>query len=245
MHLIALCLIAIVAVTGTTRWAHAQASNPAIRVAVGFGVDTTRAPNREIFHLWREYLSSRPDSMRPTALWSRAEQSEWADFDVLRSYVYQGFSRFTVLDLVPAVGMDSTYLIRTLVARVSESGGDVQPLALYRVYAIREQGKWVLANALPRLMRDWQHETIGRVTFVFPPTRSFARVRAQGAAAFVDSLARAFDVPPPPTIRYYFTDDLRDTFRAAGLEFFPIGSDTLGGRASVLNRLVLVGASSN
>jgi len=222
----------------------AQLSTAAVRVSVGFGVDTARSPNREIFEVWRSYLSSRPDSVRPTVLWSRSEQSQWPHFDVLRPYVYQGFSKFTVVDLVPAIGLDSTYLIRTLVANVSDSAGDVRPLALYRVYAIREQGRWVLANALPRLTRDWNHETIGRITFVFPRSRSFARPRAQSAAAFVDSLARAFNVPPPPTIQYYFTDDLRETLRAAGLEFFPLGSDTLGGRANVPNQLVFIGSSS-
>lgn len=216
-----------------------------VRVAVGFGVDTAREPNHEIFELWRTYLSSRPDSVRPTSLWSRAEQEHWPHFDILRPYVYQGFSKFTVVDLAPAVGLDSTYVIRTLVATVSDSVQDVRPLTLYRVYAVREQGRWVLANALPRLTRDWNRETIGRITFVFPRTRAFDRARAQRAAAFVDSLARAFEVRPPAAIRYYFTDDLRETLRVAGLEFFPLGADTVGGRANVPNQLVFIGSSSN
>src|SRR2546429_1737703 len=102
-----------------------------------------------------------------------------------------------------------------------------------------------LANALPRLTRNWNRETIGRITFVFPRTHSFARARAQRTAAFVDSLASAFEVQAPPAIRYYFADDLRETLRAAGLELFPLGSDTVGGRADVANRLVLIGSSSS
>ena len=38
------------------------------------------------------------------------------------------------------VTLDSTYLIRTLVASVSDPGQEVQPLA-YRVYATRQQGR--------------------------------------------------------------------------------------------------------
>lgn len=222
----------------------AQASGTPVHVALGFGVDTASAPKREIFKLWQSYLTRRPDSVRHSALWSQAEQAQWPHFDLLRSYVYQGFTKFTVVDLAPAIGLDSTYLIRTLVAAVSDSGGIVRPLALYRVYAVREEGRWTLANALPRLTRDWNRETLGRVTFVFPRTRRFARSRAETAAAFVDSLARAFDVAPPPNIQYFFTDDLRETLRAVGLEFFPLGADTLGGRANVFNRLVFIGSSS-
>src|SRR2546421_5472664 len=147
---------------------HAQRADTTVRVAVGFGVDTGSIPNQEIFALWRTYLSSRPGCLQPAPLWSPSEQARWPVVDLLCSYVYQGFTRFTVVDLAPAIGLDSTYLIRTLVGRVSDPGQDLQPLALYRVYATREGGRWVLANALPRVTRRWNHETIGRVTFVYP-----------------------------------------------------------------------------
>ena len=233
---------AILCPLGSTR---AQLPSTAVGVAVGFGVDTVGAPNQEIFALWRGYLTSRPVCGRPNALWSRLEQQQWPSVDLLCPYVYQGFTKFTVVHLAPAIGLDSTYLIRTLIASVSDSSQDVKPLALYRVYATRERGQWVLANALPRLTRRWNSERVGRITFVFPATRAFSRSRAEKTAAFVDSLARAFDVPSPPSIRYYFTDDLSETLRAAGLEFFPLGSDTVGGRSEVTNRLVFVGSSSN
>ena len=49
---------------------------------------------------------------------------------------------------------------------------------------------------------------------------------------------------PVPQIGYYFTDDLIDTFRALGLEFFPLGADTVGGRSNTADRLVFIGSSS-
>ena len=221
----------------------AQLPDTTVHVTVGFGVDTTGIPNQEIFALWRTYLASRPSCLHPTPLWSPSEQVRWPTVDLLCSYVYQGYSGFTVVHLAPAIGLDSTYLIRTLVGSVS--GQDVRPLALYRVYATREGGRWVLANALPRLTRRWNHETIGRITFVYPPKRRFVRARAQATAAYVDSLARAFAVPPPPAIGYYFTDDLIETLGAAGLEFFPLGADTVGGRSNALDHLVFIGSSGN
>lgn len=216
----------------------------AVRVSVGFGVDTIGA-SHEIFALWRTYLSSGPSCSQPSPLWSPSERGRWPVADLLCSYVYQGFSKYTVVHLAPAVGLDSTYVIRTLVANVSDSAQDVQPLALYRVYATREQGRWVLANALPRLTKDWNHETIGRIRFVFPRTRPFSRPRAVATSAFVDSLAAAFQVSPPATIEYYFTDDLIQTLDAAGLEFFPLGADTVGGRSYAADRVVFIGSSSH
>ncbi len=223
------------------------AAQPAARpphVSAGFGVDTASSPNREILALYEAYLAHLHDSLRPNPYWSRAEQAMWPDFDLLSGFIYQGFPNFIVVHLAPAVGLDSTYLIRTLVAAVGDSSHQVSPLALYRVYAIREAGHWVLANALPRETRTWRHQTIGRVTFVYPPTRSFDRRRAAGSAAFVDSLARAFAVTAPGPITYYYTEDLLETFQAMGLDYFPLGPDTIGGRADAFRRLVLVGASS-
>ncbi|HWC74660.1 MAG TPA: hypothetical protein VG454_12065 [Gemmatimonadales bacterium] len=235
--MIALPLVSMLALLGL------QVQSP-VRVAIGFGVDTL-GTNHEIFTLWRSYLSSAPGCSQNSSLWSASEQAQWPVVDLLCSYVYQGFTGFTVVHLAPAVGLDSTYMIRTLVATVSDSGHDVQPLALYRVYATRERGRWVLANALPRLTRDWSHETIGRVRFVFPPGHRFARERASATAAFVDSLAAAFAISPPVSIGYYFTDDLIQTLSALGLEFFPLGADTVGGRSNAPDRLVFVGSSSH
>jgi hypothetical protein len=234
--------LALLAALAAAAPAAAQPADRAVRLAVGFGVDTTGVPYHEIFELWRAYLSSRPSCMRPSPLWSESERMGFPSRDLLCGFVYQGFRDFTVVALAPAVGLDSTYLIRTLVASIADSGRSVLPLALYRVYAVREGGRWVLANALPRLTRRWRHETVGRIRFVFPPTHRFSRRRAEVSARFVDSLARAFEVPPPDSITYVFTDDFRETLLADGLDFFPLGSDTAGGRAGGPN-LVLIGSS--
>jgi hypothetical protein len=208
-------------------------------------VDTARAPNREIFSLYQAYVAHRSDTSLPNPYWSAVEQQRWRVFDLVGGYVYQGFSHFTIVHLAPAVGLDSTFLIRVLVSAVDDSTRGVRPLALFRVYATREAGHWVVANALPRLTRGWRHETIGHVTFIYPATRRFARRRAELSAGFVDSLARAFQLPPPTAVEYYFTDDMIDTFAAMGLDFFPIGGDTVGGRTYAANRQVFVGSSAN
>lgn len=223
--------------------ARGQAPDTSIRLSLGFGVDTARSPEREIFARYQHYLTHRLDTIRPDPDWSLAEQRQWPLFDLLSGYIYQGFANFTVVHLAPAEGLDSTYLIRTLISAVDDSTRAVRPLALYRVYAVREGERWVLANALPRMTRAWRHDKIDSVTFVFPPTRAFDRARATSGARFVDSLAHAFALPVPQ-IGYYFTDDLIETLRALGLEFFPLGADTVGGRSNTADRLVFVGSSS-
>jgi hypothetical protein len=220
-----------------------QAPAQGTRVAVGFGVDTSAVPNHEIFSLWRAYLASGPESLRASPHWSSLEQAQWPDFDLLRGYVYKGFPNLTVVQLAPAPGLDSTYVIRTLVSKIDDSQG-VKPLALYRVYATREGERWVLGNALPRLTRAWKRETFGPVTFVYPPARAFHQVRARASAGFADSLAQALHQAKPSGITYFIADDMDEIFGAMGLDYFPLGPDTTGGRSNVRNKLVFVGSSS-
>ena len=239
---IAALLMALV--TLSAREVSAQLPVRSLRLATGFGVDTTGSPAREVFDLWRRYLVESSDSVR-AGLWSQVERATWQPFDLVAPYVYQGFSDYTVVRLAPAVGLSDTYLITTLVSAVEESTKVVRPLALYRVYATVEAGRWVLANALPRMTRGWRRENIGAIRFVFPSTHAFDTRLARATAAFVDSLAIAFGQPAPQPISYYFTTDLEETFRALGLEFFPLGADTIGGRSNRFVRHVYVGASTN
>lgn len=214
-----------------------------LRLATGFGVDTTGAPAREVLAVWRRYLLA-PDASRDT-LWSAAERVAGQPYDLIGPYVYQGFSNFTVVRLAPAAGLPDTYVIRTLVSDVEDSTRAVRPLALYRVYATREGGRWVLANALPRTTRDWRHEQFGAVRFVFPSSYPFDAARARATATFVDSLAAAFGLPAPQPISYYFTTDLDAMFDALGLEFFPLGTDSIGGRSNTIVRNAYAGMPTN
>jgi hypothetical protein len=230
--------------TGLVSSVRAQLPVDSLHLAVGFGVDTVASPEHEIFVLWRHYLTEASDSVRAT-LWSAQDRSKGPRFDLVGPYVYQGFSHFTVVQLSRAVGLPNTFVIRTLVTSVEDSTLDARPLALYRVYATLENGRWVLANALPRTTRLWRRETLGRITFVYPPAHPFRQTRARATAAFIDSLAHAFGLPRPAPITYFFTDDLGETLRAVGLDFFPMGSDSVGGRSNVVMRQVYVGSSGN
>src|SRR6266702_6547984 len=53
----------------------AQVPDTAVRVVVGFGVDTLGVPNHEAFVLWRSYLVSRPSCGQQSPLWSASERA--------------------------------------------------------------------------------------------------------------------------------------------------------------------------
>ena len=226
----------------------AAAQNP-LRVVPGWGVDTTAAgvawsdvararDVRDIYRRWAEYLHSNPRMQRTTSLWSAAEQRMWPHYDLTASIAYQGSSA-TVLDIRPAPEEPDTWIVKTLFASTVGPAHDVKPIALTRVYAIREAGAWVFSNALPRLTREWRREVVGPITYVLEPGYPFDRTRAENAVQWADSVAVAFGVGPLDELTYYLTGSPETVYRIIGVDWGPGG--TSYGYASYGNRLIFSG----
>jgi len=198
--------------------ARAAAAQP-LALALGTGVDTTARANRDVFTLWRDYLRDRADSARAIAYWARDERSRWPTPDLAGAWVapagaWPSGLAATVVDLGPdAPGDTSAYVVRTLFTR------GALPVALVRVYAVRDGGRWALANALPRLTRDWARARAGRVDFVYPPTHRYDATAAARAARFVDSAVAAVGVRPTGRFELYFAPTPRDMARVLGADF--------------------------
>lgn len=234
-------------------------------LAIGFGVDTSaispfwgdgpwRAPLPAIYRSWRAYLATRRDGPGAPAprtrspYWNAAEQRRWPEYDLAASVAYQGFDA-TVLDIRPLrpARLDApvdTFVVKTLFARADTARGrtEIRPLAITRVLAFREGGRWVFGNPLAHDTRDWPRHRVGPITYVVHPAHRFDRARAESAVRFADSLAAAFDVPRLARLDYHVTDDPDAMFRLMGVEW-TITPDAHGaGYASHRNRQIFVGA---
>lgn len=224
--------IIVVAILSDAGRAVAQASTP--KVSVSFGIDTTVKDVGDIVRLVRAYLTKPDSSARSRGLWSTA-----TDFDRLvgdlTSEAYQGFPA-TIVSLAPDGPDDSAYVVRVLYAYADSTGQSISPFALQRLYAIRESGapfNFRLSGALPRLTREWEQRTDGRVTFWYAPGQHPNPKRISQGSSFVDSVSKLFQVSPPKHLAVYVGRSLEDVQRATGLDFFPAASVDrgLGGRA--------------
>ena len=215
------------------------------RVASGFGVDTLAAAWSEaawhahvpaIYRAWSEYLSNQPGMLRPNPRWSSAEQETWFAYDLTQGAAYHG-APATVVDIRPVPGGDE-FIVKTLFARTSENQ-DIRPIALTRVYATQEEGRWVFGNALPRLTADWERTRVGRIEYVMEPGRPLDRSRAERLLAFGDSIAASFDVPRIEALTYYVASGPEELHRVMGIDWTFGG---LGyGYAVTGNNLILSG----
>jgi hypothetical protein len=178
-------IIAVVAACGRS-----DKTSAAMSVEVSYMVDTVSGEHKEVLDLWRSYLRSRPQDFKPTSLWSRAEQEQWKIFDMGGAFAYSSDkdvaeTRATVFQLAPAREGDSTeYVIRTIFTRPDNFQKERRTF-LQRVYAMREDGRWVLSSALSRTTAGWTRTTFERITYVHPPAHVVDTVRARKAMRFI------------------------------------------------------------
>ena len=203
-----------------------EPARPALTVS--YMVDTVSPEHRAVLDLWRGYLEAQPYHFRATERWSQVEQRQRNAFDLGGTFVYGSEadfarSRASIFQIAPARPRDSTeYVIRTVFTRPDDLTGE--RMFILRLYAMRENGRWVLANALPRMTADWKQTTFGIITYVHPPEHRLDTTRARMALRFIDSIATVFDAPRPKAITYYLARDPEEAFRINGVEFYLPGS---------------------
>lgn len=223
-----------------------QGQEPVPRVSVGFGIDTTITDVRDVMQLMRAYLARPDSSARSRRLWSTATEFDRQVGDVTMGQAYQGFPA-TIIGVTPAPNAPdgSVYVVKVLYAR-TDSTRRVMPLALQRLYAIREPDgpfPFRLSGALPRLTRAWERRSMGRMTFWYAPGQHPNEAKIVSAVHFVDSVATLFGVTPPKHLDVYITASGDEAERAIGLDFFPEAAGPGGGHGSLNlgSGIVLVG----
>jgi hypothetical protein len=197
--------------------------------------------------VWDEYLASRQGQYarragEPTPLWDATEQQRWPMFDLAGFYLADGAIP-EVLSVTPvSARADTAYRIVTRFWPHGTTTRDssTAPALTMTVYARRERSRWVLANALRYKTASWARETTGRVTFFTAPALQFTASRAARSAAFVDSLAAAFNVAPPPHLDYYTTESVDQALEILGV-VFPRRFGAAGGFAKPVNFQVFSG----
>jgi hypothetical protein len=212
-------------------------------------VDTSQTEVKQVYHLWRSYLSSQPDSIYDNPYWLEAEKGRYTDFDISRRWTYgytlaSGRSAHEVFGLTPRVlsiekEREGLYAIRTLYAPDSSKPHEIY--SFQRVYADQENGKWKLRNALSLLTENWERTRVGPLRYVYPPDYEFDRKKAERSAAFIDSLEQKFELPETEPIAYYIGRNYDEMAEICGLDYAWDGNT---GRVYYENRQIFVGTAS-
>jgi hypothetical protein len=210
---------------------------------------STPSPSSELAvrKVWDEYLASKKGQFKryagePSPLWDPAEQQRWPMYDLAGFYLNDG-AIAEVLSVTPVnPRADTAYQIVTRFwpAGATTRDASSKPELTMTVYARRHQRRWVLANALPYQTSSWTKETRGRVTYRVAPALRFDATRANRSAAFIDSLAAAFELAPPERLDYYVAESVDQALEILGVEV-SIRYGAAGGFAKPVNLQVFSG----
>jgi hypothetical protein len=111
------------------------------------------------------------------------------------------------------------------------------------VYAVRDNERCLLANALPYKTAAWKRYTVGQIGYVVDPRLVFDSTKARRAVAFVDSLASAFDVPALGPLEYYVTSNVDVAMDILGVDV-PVKYGPHGGFSKPVNHQTFSGIPS-
>lgn len=220
-----------------------RAQQPPPTVSLSWGIDTTDTNVRDIVRLVRAYLAKPDSSARSRGLWSTATEFDRRVGDLTMAMgAYQGFPA-TIVGVTSDAPGDSVYTVKVLYGEADSTRRRISPLALQRLYAVREPGAlfgFRLAGTLPRLTSHWERRSQGRMTFWYAPGQQPNSDRIIRAERFADSVAKLFGVPAPQHLDVYVTAAMDEAERAIGLDFFPRAGSGRGGSALPFN-IVLAG----
>ena len=197
------------------------AQTPSPSVSTGFGVDTTAADVGNIVALVRAYLAAPDTSARSRGLWTTATDFDRRIGDLTAGQAYQGFPAI-VVGVIAVPSNDSLYVVKILHARADSAEG-IAPLALQRVFAIRDTSsrfRFKLGSALPYVTKDWERRNKGPITFIYAPAQRPNQQRIDSAVRFVDSVARTFRVSSPEHLDVIVGPTMDEVERAIGMDFF-------------------------
>jgi hypothetical protein len=91
-------------------------------------------------------------------------------------------------------------------------------MAITNIMAIKENGKYVLANYTPYYTKRWDTATVGLITYRYFNGYEFNREKAEKANLFIRKINRVFDLPEE-SFTYYITPKCDDIHQLKGYDF--------------------------
>lgn len=219
-----------------------------IDVTIHSRVDTTQYEIKEVSELWINYLNSKPDSLYDNPHWNKAEKLKYKIFDFSTPYLYQfpsnqllSYYKPTILSIVKE---GDYYGIKTIFAADGLEGEyrKSNPWCITKLFAIKENGKWKLKNALPVITENWTKKTIGKITFIYPPNHIFNEALAKKASMFCTQLSEEFLFPQSKPFDFYITKSGDELGTLLNFDFSFAGYTTVVGMNE--NRILLSGLDS-
>lgn len=212
---------------------HAQIKPDAIEIGLSGRIDTTDVNIREIYHLFKTYLQTRPDSIRFNPSWSKAEQEQGLKGNIALFYtpfynlgadpqtIFSIWKPF-ILSIVPK--SPNKYLLR--VALIKKEDEPDKILTILNVNAVRENDRWVLQNTIYDLMEGWNKKQYKYLNYYYPAGYTFNEQLAEKSILYCDSVAKLLNINSVDHFSFFICDNADRMGQLFGYEFYYLNYTT-------------------
>jgi hypothetical protein len=193
-----------------------------IECYLGMGIDTTNnIDNKNIFNLWKNYLSSNPDSLYDNPYWNKKEKENYKSYDLLKSEGWLSPSLYGLKPKNTVLSIKNNgdyYIIKSIFYWVYPKTLHTSTLAITNVIAKKQKGEYKLFNYLPYHTQTWNRRKIGIIEYIYHPMHPFNNYKAQKANDLIDKLIRTFNIKVDK-VEYYIALNCDEIYKLKGFDF--------------------------
>jgi hypothetical protein len=193
-------------------------------------VDTNDAEINGVYHLWKNYLNSRPDSIYDNPYWSTSEKMKYKDFDLTRRFLYgyatYGGIKYNILKhYIPMVlsieKRGAMYEIRTAYINhdTTEWAKPSNPWAIQKVYCEKENTVWKLFSALKINTKNWKSQKYGQLSYYYSEEYEFNSDNAYKTVEFIKNINSKYKLNNSREIEFYISQNSDELAEIIGFDY--------------------------
>ncbi len=206
---------------------YGQIKPDSIDVYISGRVDTTDKDIGEIYTVFKNYLQTRPDSIRYNTNWNKLEQSKGYKGNIALFYtplynlgadpqtIFTIWKPF-ILTIEPQ--SNDKYLLRVALVKNEETPDKL--LTILNLNAVLENGSWVLQNTIVDYTNNWNTKAYKYLKYQFSKDYLFNEELAEKAIRHCDSIAQILNVKNVDTFTYFICNNADEMGELFGYEYY-------------------------
>lgn len=204
-------------------------------------VDTTKTEINKVYHLYSEYLNSKPDSIYANPYWNEKEYSYYLKTNDLRIdraanvMFYDDDSNSFIDNYKPLILQidsiaENLYQIKTIFkSNGTDANSDKFSVPyITNIYASRNnKGFYKLENTISERTKNWKRVRYKFITYIINPDCDFNKKEAAKAVRFCERLSKEFSLEILP-FKYYILPNSDELGKLYNFEYWTyyIGAQT-------------------
>lgn len=213
--------------------AQGQIKSDSIAISLSGRIDTSDANINQIYHLFKTYLETRPDSIRFNSNWNKVEQSKGIEGNIALFYTpfYNlGADPQTIFSIwkpfVLSIEAKSSEKYGLRIALIKDTDEPDKILTILNLNAIKEDGRWVLQNTINDYLQSWNRKQYKYINYYYPSTYKFKEALAEKSIRYCDSVAKILDVNVVDSFTYFICDNTDEMGQLFGYDFYYLNYTT-------------------